>query len=692
LSDWIPIANQPPAAMPGAWQVVIEWNGSKVVTLPFTISSGGAAGLTDSNGMVRLTANGMTIPLQLADQDTGAPLAGVSVALGNDPAVRGSALVLIADPAGVHPLQLILLEGSSRRRIPSGVSASGLGRPVISPTGVAVSTGCPAGSGTTTSTAITVPRLPAPAGPPTVAGVQMQLVDALNALFSNPGAVPPGFYGPVNVQQYTATVPGDCLNDLSTLTQKLAQEGAVHYYLTLLGPVGEVLEGGATVVGLKDLSGDVISTFQSCWYQTGPPRTINITTVCFGTNCILIPQVAPLPTALPWPGFGVGVVVDPAGESLLTFENTGILGLSAVGNTDNTGTGTVQVPAGTNTMCADSRGYQKYTRSGFVVSSPETLDVTLTPIAGLAVTISPTSATVQTDGTQQFTATVTGSSNTAVTWSASAGTISGSGLYTAPLSVPPDTATVTATSVADTTKSASATVTITPQSNPAPLTFSVGELPDATVGLPYTYSFCTPTPDINGLCGVSGAINPSGGQPPYHFQLGTLGGFPPMGMYLNSNGLLTGTVKSAGSAGTASFTVCAVDLSATSVCQPVSLTVDPALNLTGTWSGNVSQSGEGCFYAGTMSWTLTETAEPGINLTGSLTYNQSLTAGNPDDCGTSSDLTDTLSGAVSGDQVILTGGNGETFAATVSATATGTTMTGTGEFTNITWSYSLTKQ
>jgi hypothetical protein len=79
--------------------------------------------------------------------------------------------------------------------------------------------------------------------------------------------------------------------------------------------------------------------------------------------------------------------------------------------------------------------------------------------SGVTVSISPTSASVATGGTQQFTATVTGTTNTAVTWSATAGSASSSGLYTAPGTA--GTYTVTATSVTDSTKSASATVNVT---------------------------------------------------------------------------------------------------------------------------------------------------------------------------------------------------------------------------------------
>ena len=84
------------------------------------------------------------------------------------------------------------------------------------------------------------------------------------------------------------------------------------------------------------------------------------------------------------------------------------------------------------------------------------------PPAPISVSISPTSATVQSGNTQQFTATVTGSANTAVTWSASSGTISSSGLYTAPSVGANTPATITATAEADSSKSASASVTVTP--------------------------------------------------------------------------------------------------------------------------------------------------------------------------------------------------------------------------------------
>src|SRR4051794_33852242 len=61
------------------------------------------------------------------------------------------------------------------------------------------------------------------------------------------------------------------------------------------------------------------------------------------------------------------------------------------------------------------------------------------------VSVSPTTVTLQPGGAQTFTATVTGSSNTAVTWTATGGTVSSTGAYTAGSTA--GNFTVTATSV-----------------------------------------------------------------------------------------------------------------------------------------------------------------------------------------------------------------------------------------------------
>lgn len=87
----------------------------------------------------------------------------------------------------------------------------------------------------------------------------------------------------------------------------------------------------------------------------------------------------------------------------------------------------------------------------------------------VSVSINPGNASVVLGATQQFSATVGGASNTAVTWAvngipggnASVGAITPAGLFTAPQNLPtPASVTVTATSAADATKTASATAAI----------------------------------------------------------------------------------------------------------------------------------------------------------------------------------------------------------------------------------------
>src|SRR5712675_2706080 len=121
-----------------------------------------------------------------------------------------------------------------------------------------------------------------------------------------------------------------------------------------------------------------------------------------------------------------------------------------------------------------------------------------TPPKTITVSIAPATVTVAVGKTQPFTASITGSSNTAATWSvaggAANGTITSTGLYMAPTAVPnPAQVAVTATSQADSTKSASATVTVTAV---APVD-SVGVLPSAVTVPDFgTQQF---TASLNGL-------------------------------------------------------------------------------------------------------------------------------------------------------------------------------------------------
>lgn len=91
------------------------------------------------------------------------------------------------------------------------------------------------------------------------------------------------------------------------------------------------------------------------------------------------------------------------------------------------------------------------------------------------------------------------------------------------------------------------------------LTFEVPkQLPPATVGEHYNYSFVSP-------------LNPNGGNPPYSFLVGTGEGSPPIGLHLDASGTLSGTPSAAG---TRTFKVCVKDLSGNQACDLTSLTVN----------------------------------------------------------------------------------------------------------------------
>jgi hypothetical protein len=79
---------------------------------------------------------------------------------------------------------------------------------------------------------------------------------------------------------------------------------------------------------------------------------------------------------------------------------------------------------------------------------------------GVSVSVSPKTRSLFPTQQQQFTATVTGSTNNAVNWTASLGTVDASGLYTAPAVTSTSLASVTAVALADVTRSSTATVTI----------------------------------------------------------------------------------------------------------------------------------------------------------------------------------------------------------------------------------------
>lgn len=122
----------------------------------------------------------------------------------------------------------------------------------------------------------------------------------------------------------------------------------------------------------------------------------------------------------------------------------------------------------------------------------------------ITVSVSPGSVQLIASATQQFTATVTGTTSTAVAWSLSGctgsacGTVNTNGLYTAPPPIPSaDDVTVTATSQADPSKFASATVHL------VPVSFSISPTGPLNVSINATQNF---TVIVNGDSSNAGVV------------------------------------------------------------------------------------------------------------------------------------------------------------------------------------------
>jgi hypothetical protein len=118
----------------------------------------------------------------------------------------------------------------------------------------------------------------------------------------------------------------------------------------------------------------------------------------------------------------------------------------------------------------------------------------------VTITIQPGSASVAAGAQQQFSATVTGSTNTSVTWAATGGTISSTGDYTAGNNG--GNFSVTATSMADGSKSAQAAVTVTAAAPPPGTATSISK-----DGITWTFSHAVPVGQfVNGDYYVVGPV------------------------------------------------------------------------------------------------------------------------------------------------------------------------------------------
>lgn len=176
--------------------------------------------------------------------------------------------------------------------------------------------------------------------------------------------------------------------------------------------------------------------------------------------------------------------------------------------------------------------------------------VTPSAASQISIALSPQTVQVQSGATVQFTASVQNTPQTAVVWSASAGSISPTGRFTAPASA--GTVVVTATASANSAVRTSANISVQSAPAPSPLSIATSALSGAQVNAAY-----------------SASITAQGGTAPYAWSLSA--GSLPNGLTLDpSSGVIAGSVSQAGAF---SFTAEVTDASAHTATQQLTLNV-----------------------------------------------------------------------------------------------------------------------
>ncbi len=170
----------------------------------------------------------------------------------------------------------------------------------------------------------------------------------------------------------------------------------------------------------------------------------------------------------------------------------------------------------------------------------------------ISIAISPASFALASGANHQFAAQVLNASSPDVAWSASAGTITSTGLFTAPNVTAATVVQLMATSKADPGKRALATVNVSAAASVAALNMANTSLPEAVEGTPY-----------------SAALRVSGGTAPYRWKIAS--GALPAGFVLDpADGTINGITSQDGGF---PLTVEASDASGQSVTRKLSLTV-----------------------------------------------------------------------------------------------------------------------
>ncbi|HXZ41361.1 MAG TPA: hypothetical protein VEG68_11535 [Terriglobales bacterium] len=345
-----------------------------------------------------------------------------------------------------------------------------------------------------------------------------------------------------------------------------------------------------------------------------------------------------------------GVYISPTSSSI--FEGESVLFTATVGGTAGASVtwkvdGVGSIVAGPNNTATYTAPATVATTSNAYVIATSTSDSSLSAEASITVSIpppnavvaiSPTSATVYFGQSTVFTATVSGASDTSVSWllngneptdiSSNLGTLvpivgTNQATYTGPFQVPGEPITITAVSNANSTKAASATVTVIPPVGDAVVTVS-----------PNTATLFSASPPQVFSATVTGVTNSS-----VSWQVdGNPGGSPTVGtIQAGANNTATYTPP-AQVAASFSVTVTAVSNAQPSASGSATVNLEPGSppQITVTVSpsaANVVVNGIQAYTAQvtnaqnqTVTWQVNHVTGGNINTTGSIDVNGNYTA------------------------------------------------------------------
>ena len=295
------------------------------------------------------------------------------------------------------------------------------------------------------------------------------------------------YTAPINPGTYTATATSGTLSSASTITV-VAATPAKGESISVSPATASLVAGGtlvltATLQGTPNnnviwtaTAGTVTGTSTTGTYtapSTAGTYTITATTSDGTVSASCIVNVSPAPPPPP-PSPQVTLTISPTAVSIpagtdATFSatvtgtaNTNVLWSALVGTVNGTGlsvTYTAPPTAGTDTLSALSLDPSGAAANAIVTVTPA---VAPPPPTQVTVSVSPASATIANGSTLILVATVSGTTNTTITWTATSGTIIGSGTtatYIAPATG--SGATIIATSGDPSGASGSATLTFT---------------------------------------------------------------------------------------------------------------------------------------------------------------------------------------------------------------------------------------